>query len=67
MVLQVINSISDALNIKFYEDASLRDRDEFEKLNNISFEDNYNRDGVHFNRKIHDIIAKSFFKMITER
>lgn len=67
MALQVINSISDALNIKFYEDASLREMEEFEKLNNISFEDNYNRDGAHFNRKIHDIIAKSYFKMITER
>jgi hypothetical protein len=68
MTLQVVKSVSDAMNIEFYESNILSDNwlEHFsgveEKLGNI-----HNRDGAHYNRKIHDIVTSFYFKMITER
>ena len=68
MTLQVVKSVSDAMNIEFYESNILSDNwlEHFsgveEKLGNI-----HNRDGAHYNRKIHDIVTSFYFKMITGR
>lgn len=72
MTLEVVKSVTEALDIEFYEANMLTDNwlehfghfgeDIAEKLGNIN-----NRDGAHYNRKIHEIVTSFYFKMITER
>jgi hypothetical protein len=67
MILQVVKSITDAMNIEFYEGNI---RDTFFDLEEIKIQYGdkaHNRDGVHFSREIHEILATSYFKKITEK
>jgi hypothetical protein len=66
MTLQVVKSITDAMNIEFYE-ANIRDtffdlKELITKLGDKA----HNRDGCHFARELHEIFATSYFKKITE-
>jgi hypothetical protein len=67
MTLQVVKSITDVMNIEFYE-ANLRDT--FFDLGELKMklgDKAHNRDGGHFAREIHEKFATSYFKMITEK
>ena len=64
MTLQVVKSVADIMNIEFYE-ANMFDNMNFNELDlnsNIR-----NRDGGHYAREPHEIVATSYFKMITEK
>lgn len=68
MTLQVIKSLADGLNIQFYQENISRvftDKviDSFLAMGNHG----KNRDGVHYSREIHEIVAKYYFTMITEK
>jgi len=67
MTLQVVKSITDVMNIEFYE-ANIRDTFfDLEEMK-IQYGDKaHNRDGCHFAREIHEKFATSFFKKITEK
>ena len=67
MILQVVKSITDAMNIEFYE-ANIRDTFfDLEELITKLGDKAHNRDGCHFARELHEILATSYFKMITEK
>jgi hypothetical protein len=68
MTLQVVKSVADIMNIEFYE-ANMFENMNF-NLDNLELDRNcniHNRDGNHFSREIHEIVATSYFKMITEK
>ena len=67
MKLQVVKSITDVMNIEFYE-ANIRDT--FFDLVELKMklgDKAHNRDGCHFAREIHEKFATSYFKKITEK
>ena len=67
MILQVVKSITDAMNIEFYE-ANIRDTFfDLEELITKLGDKAHNRDGCHFARELHEILATSYFKKITEK
>jgi len=56
------------MNIEFYE-ANMFENMNF-NLDHLELDRNcniHNRDGNHFSREIHEIVATSYFKMITEK
>ena len=67
MILQVVKSITDAMNIEFYK-ANIRDTFfDLEEMK-IQYGDKaHNRDGFHFSREIHEIFANNYFRKITEK
>ena len=55
------------MNIEFYE-ANIRDTFfDLEELITKLGDKAHNRDGCHFARELHEILATSYFKMITEK
>lgn len=72
MTLEVVKSITDEMNIEFYESNILTDTEvRMEKVLNqikeLKPSNTTNRDGGHYNRLIHEIVTSFYFEMITER